>query len=194
MPRLFTGLEIPDDLAFSLSLCRGGLSGARWIDPENYHITLRFMGDIDGRMASDIAHMLEGVRRAPLTLTVDGLRVFGGDRPRALVAAIAPHRALLELQAEHERIVRRCGMPPETRKFTPHITLARLRDTSPRQAAEFLALRGPIMAPSFTADEFVLFSSRASTGGGPYIIEAAYPLGRHEGRPAWPHDYRARIA
>lgn len=194
MPRLFTGLEIPDDLAFSLSLIRGGLSGARWIDPENYHITLRFIGDIDGGMARDIAHMLEGVRRSSLTLTVDGLRIFGGDRPRALVAAIAPNRDLMDLQAEHERIMRRCGMPPETRKYTPHITLARLRDTSPRQAAEFLALRGPVFAPSFTVDEFVLFSSRASTGGGPYIVEAAYPLGRHEGRQAWPHDYRARTA
>ena len=194
MPRLFTGLEIPDDLAFSLSLFKGGLSGARWIHPDNYHITLRFIGDIDGGMARDIAHMLEGVRRRALTLSVDGLRIFGGDRPRALVAAIAPSRELMELQAEHERIMRRCGMPPETRKFTPHITLARLRETSPRQAAEFLALRGPIFAPSFTADEFVLFSSRASTGGGPYIIEAAYPLGRPEGRHAWPHDYRARTA
>lgn len=194
MPRLFTGLEIPDDLAFSLSLFKGGLSGARWIDPDNYHITLRFIGDIDGGMARDIAHMLEGVRRRPLTLSVDGLRIFGGDRPRALVASIAQSRELQELQAEHERIMRRCGMPPETRKFTPHVTLARLRDTSPRQAAEFLALRGPLFAPSFTADEFVLFSSRASTGGGPYIIEAAYPLGRHEGRHAWPHDYRARTA
>lgn len=194
MPRLFTGLEIPDDLAFSLSLLRGGLSGARWIDPENYHITLRFIGDIDGGMARDIAHMLEGVQRDALTLTVEGLRIFGGDRPRALVASIAPSRALMELQAEHERIVRRCGMAPETRKFTPHITLARLRDTSPRHAAEFLALRGPLFAPSFTVNEFVLFSSRASTGGGPYIVEADYPLGYAEEIEEWPHDYRVKTA
>ena len=194
MPRLFTGLEIPDDLAFSLSLFRGGLSGARWIDPENYHITLRFMGDIDGGIARDIAHMLENVHRSALTLTVDGLRIFGGDRPRALVAALAPSRDLLELQAEHERIVRRCGLAPETRKFTPHITLARLRDTSPHQAAEFLALRGPIFAPSFTADEFVLFSSRASVGGGPYIVEAAYPLDRAFRRDPWQTVSKARTA
>ena len=194
MPRLFTGLEIPDDLAFSLSLIRGGLAGARWIDPDNYHVTLRFIGDIDGGTARDIAHMLEGVRPRPVTLTVDGLRIFGGDRPRALVASIAPSRELMELQAEHERLIRRCGVAPETRKFTPHITLARLRDTSPRQAAEFFTLRGPMMAQSFTAEEFVLFSSRASVGGGPYIVEAAYPLGRGGGRHSWADDYRARSA
>ena len=58
MPRLFTGLEIPEDIGHSLSTLRGGLPGARWIDPENYHVTLRFIGDIDGVAANEIASML----------------------------------------------------------------------------------------------------------------------------------------
>ena len=54
MPRLFTGIEIPPEITLALSQFRGGLPGARWVDPENYHITLRFIGDIDDRMARDV--------------------------------------------------------------------------------------------------------------------------------------------
>ncbi|GGH30102.1 RNA 2',3'-cyclic phosphodiesterase [Alsobacter metallidurans] len=177
MPRLFTGLEVPPEVASALASLRGGLVGARWIDVENYHVTLRFMGDIDDHYARDVYHMLADVRRRPITLTIDGLTTFGGDKPRALVARIKPEQALIEFQAEQERIVRRAGLPPEKRKFTPHVTLARLRDTTPWHVADFLAGQGHVPSRSFTANRFVLFSSRASTGGGPYVVEAAYPLG-----------------
>ena len=177
MPRLFTGFEVPPDIANTLSSLRGGLVGARWIDVENYHVTLRFMGDIDDHLARDVDAMLADVRRGPITLTLDGLSAFGGDKPRALVARIKPDQALMDFQAEQERIVRRAGLPPEKRKFTPHVTLARLRDTTPWHVADFLAAQGRVPARSFTADRFVLFSSRASGGGGPYVVEAAYPLG-----------------
>jgi 2'-5' RNA ligase len=87
MPRLFTGLEIPPRVAQSLAIMRGGLPGARWIDPENYHLTLRFIGDIDDSLARDIAGLLGRVQRAPFELRLDGLSSFGGRKPRALVAA-----------------------------------------------------------------------------------------------------------
>ncbi len=176
MPRLFTGLEVPPEIANALSMLRGGLVGARWIDAENYHVTLRFMGDIDDRAAHDVFSLLAGVRRQPLTLKVEGLECFGGDRPRALVARIAPTQPLIELQAEQERLMRRVGLPPDKRKFTPHVTLARLRDTTSWHVADFLAALGHVPSRSFTADRFVLFSARASIGGGPYVVEAEYPL------------------
>ena len=72
--------------------------------------------------------------------------------------------------------MRRIGMPAETRKFAPHVTLARLRHTSPRAVAEFLSLRGFLAAREFSVDHFTLFSSRNSVGGGPYVTEAEYPL------------------
>jgi 2'-5' RNA ligase len=80
------------------------------------------------------------------------------------------------LQAEHERLMQRVGLEPEGRKFTPHVTLARLRDSSSRQVADYLAARALIDARPFTVSRFVLFSARASVGGGPYVVEAAYPL------------------
>ena len=72
--------------------------------------------------------------------------------------------------------MKRIGLPPEGRNFRPHVTLARLRDVAPRQVAEYLALRGYFRSPTFEVSRFVLFSSRDSVGGGPYRIEAAYPL------------------
>ena len=177
MPRLFTGIEIPPEIAVALSTFRGGLPGARWIDPENYHLTLRFIGDIDERMADDVTSILgERRQRTPLTVTIDGLDTFGGGKPRAVFARTSGNGELNELQAEQERLLRQIGLPPETRKFTPHVTLARLRNVSPIDVADYIATRGHFPKLTFTADRFVLYSSRNSVGGGPYIVEAAYPL------------------
>jgi 2'-5' RNA ligase len=176
MPRLFTGLEIPKEVAQSLSLLRGGLPGARWIDPENYHITLRFIGDIDDRLAHEIASLLDGVRRRSFEVRFGNLMSFGGRKPRAVVVAIEPIQALVELQSELERLMQRLGLEPEGRKFIPHVTLARLRESSSRDVAAYLSTRGPVFGASFRVSRFVLFSSRSSVGGGPYVIEADYPL------------------
>jgi 2'-5' RNA ligase len=176
MPRIFTGLEIPDDVGQSLAMLRGGLPGARWADPENYHVTLRFIGDVDDQIAHEVASMLDKVRRTVFELRFDHLKSFGGRRPRAIVAALAQTRALMELQAEHERLMQRVGLEPEGRKYTPHVTLARLRDSSNRQVADYLATRALIAPLPFKVARFVLFSARASIGGGPYVVEAAYPL------------------
>jgi 2'-5' RNA ligase len=176
MPRLFTGLEIPPEIGQTLSTLRGGLPGARWIDPENYHVTLRFIGDIDGISANEIVSMLPRINRKSFEVAIQGLSAFGGKKPRAVVATILPSRPLLELQAELERLMQRIGLTPEGRKFTPHVTLARLRDTSNRDVADYLSVRGYFPARVFTASQFVLFSSRASVGGGPYVVEDAYAL------------------
>src|SRR6202049_3465342 len=127
MPRLFTGLEIPAEIGHTLSNLRGGLPGARWIDPENYHVSLRFIGDIDGVAARESAWILFRVNRTPFEVALQGLSSFGGRKPRSVVASIVPSRPLIELQAELERVVQRFGLDPEGRKFTPHVTLARLR-------------------------------------------------------------------
>lgn len=178
MPRLFTGIEIPSDIAERLSLVRGGLPRARWIDPENYHLTLRFIGDIDMVLAEAVAEGLGRVHRADFVLRLVGLGALGTRNPRAIVARVENAAPLAELQAEHERILQRLGLPPEGRKYTPHVTVARLRHVAERDIAEYLTLRGGFLTDPFTVDRFVLFSARNSTGGGPYVIEEAYPLAR----------------
>jgi 2'-5' RNA ligase len=187
MPRLFTGLEIPSALAQSLATLRGGLPGARWIDPENYHMTLRFIGDVDDIIAHEVASLLGRVRRQAFELRVEDLKSFGGRKPRAVVATLAPAPAVMELQAEQERLMQRVGLEPNGRKYTPHVTLARLRESSSRQVADYLALRAPFRSAPFRVSRFVLFSSRMSVGGGPYVVEAAYPL-TDDGRPTTDDD------
>jgi RNA 2',3'-cyclic 3'-phosphodiesterase len=190
MPRLFTGLEIPAIVAESLAIMRGGLPGARWIDPENYHITLRFIGDIDDALAREIAGLLGRAQRGAFELRLDGLSSFGGRKPRALVAPVKQVPQLMELQAEQERLFQRLGLEPEGRKYTPHVTLARLRESSSHQVAEYLAARGHYRSASFAVSRFVLFSSRSSVGGGPYVVEADYPLGRSHSAvdDEWAHE------
>ena len=183
MPRLFTALEIPADVGQSLALLRGGLPGARWIDPENYHLTLRFIGDVDDVLARDVAYLLGGIRRPAFRVQLDGLDSFGGHKPRAVVAPAQPVRELIELQAEHERLMQRVGLDPE-RKYKPHVTLARLRDSSSQEVAEYLAARGHYRSSAFAVSRFVLFSSRAAVGGGPYVVEEAYPLASYDVRRA----------
>ncbi len=178
MPRLFTALAVPPETGARLALHRGGLPGARWIEPADYHVTLRFLGDIDADVAEDVAEALTEMRaRDPITVVLDGLGVFGGDRPRALFAAVAQDPALMDLQAEQERLVRRAGVPPERRKFTPHVTLARLkREASPEAVAMHVAQGGLFEPLTFEARAVTVFSARESTGGGPYVAEAEFPF------------------
>ena len=93
------------------------------------------------------------------------------------MAKVQAEPALMDLQAEQERRLRRIGIEPETRKYTPHVTLARLRGAGQAAVASYLASRGVLSAESFTAERFVLYSARDGSGGGPYLVEAAYPLG-----------------
>ncbi|MEX0627329.1 MAG: RNA 2',3'-cyclic phosphodiesterase [Cucumibacter sp.] len=177
MPRLFTGLEIPPDAAFALSLKRGGVHGARWIDPEDYHLTLRYIGDVDHATADEVTHALSRFANGrPFELKVSHLGVFGGNKPHTLHAGIESFEALNQLHASQDRLFQRLGLKPDPRKFTPHVTLARLRDVAPQDVARWLGGAGPFVPLSFSVSRFVLFSSKESVGGGPYIVEEAYPL------------------
>ena len=184
MPRLFTGLELPSRTVDRLALLRGKLVGARWIDPENYHITLRFVGDIDGVQANAFAAALDDIAFDSFEICLDGLGSFGGNKPRSLFASVKLTPPLERLQKAHERAARIAGLPPEPRNFTPHVTLARLKDSRPTAVAEYLSYFGGFLSEPFRVSRFVLFSSRANQGGGPYLIEECYPFRGAKGREA----------
>ncbi len=181
MPRLFTALEIPRQAALSLSLLRGGLVGARWIDVENYHITLRFLGDIDNRTADEIVDRLDRIERPEFQLSLKGVGAFGSKKPHCIWAGISPCPEVHALQSEIERICQRLGLPPDPRKFAPHVTLARLRSTRQDEVAHYLAGRANFQTAPFMVTRFVLMSSRESVGGGPYVTEEVFPLFERSG-------------
>ncbi len=175
MPRLFSGLEIPAHIAERLAGLRGGLEAARWEERENYHITLRFIGDVDGVAAERFSQALERVKSPSFELTLDGLGSFGRRRPRAVWAGIAPHEALSALHRAHEQAALAAGFEPQARNFHPHVTLARMRRTKAGDVAAWLAGKGAFVSAPFPVTRFVLFSARESRGGGPYVVERAYP-------------------
>lgn len=171
MPRLFTALEIPADIAAELHGLHQPLPGARWIEPENYHVTLRFVGDIDRMQAREFAANLAEVSVDAFELTVSGLGAFGGNDPHAVWAGFAPSPALDALQRVHDKAARAAGLAPDKRPFKPHITLARLRNANVEAVARYLTRFGGYRSEPFFVGEALLMSSRPSVGGGPYGIE-----------------------
>lgn len=175
MPRLFTGLEIPGEIALRLSMLRGGVAGAKWIEPCDYHLTLSFVGNVDERTASDLVEELAQIECGDFSVRLTELTAFGGNKPRSIVAMAQLSPALGALQVAHDRALRRVGVEPEKRKFMPHVTLARLKGAAALSVAAYLSERS-IEILHFRIDHFVLFSARTSLGGGPYIVEAGYPF------------------
>ncbi|QRM53495.1 RNA 2',3'-cyclic phosphodiesterase [Sinorhizobium sp. BG8] len=176
MPRLFIALEIPRSAAMSLSLLRGGLPGARWIDVENFHITLRFIGDVDGRTADEVVNKLDRIDRSEFQIALNGVASFGSRKPHSIYAGVTPAPEMYALQAEIERICQRLGLPADPRKFTPHVTLARLRNARLEDVVSYLSGRANFQTAPFTINRFVVMSSKESVGGGPYLTEEVFPL------------------
>lgn len=182
MPRLFTGLEIPSEIAHMLARLTSPLPGATWIDKQNYHVTLRFAGDIDNATASELVDHLARIELDTFTMRVSGLGTFGGNGSRSLWAGIQAGPQLEALARANERAARMAGLKPETRSFRPHITLARLKRTRDDAVARFLGRHAAFKSPQFAVGRFVLYSSKPSVGGGPYVVEDIFPLaGGHYG-------------
>jgi RNA 2',3'-cyclic 3'-phosphodiesterase len=182
MTRLFSAIRVPAPVEDWLSDLEQEMPGATWIDPDDYHLTVRFFGDVDRHVRADLVAGLEATFLPAFRIQIKGLAVFGGDRPRALVADIEPSAALTELHRAHERIAQSAGLEPEHRKFSPHITLARLNGTLPETVARFIQSLTPASLPSFAAEEVELMSARPGSGGGPYIMEEAFRLsGAYDG-------------
>jgi 2'-5' RNA ligase len=176
MPRLFTGIELPEHVRSALARLKQPIPGAKWVEAENFHLTLRFAGDIDQRLASEFAHFLSGIECPAFEMRLSGLGAFGGNDPRTLWAGVDAGEELAMLARAHERAARAAGLRPEPRNFKPHVTIARLKHTRVELVARFLERHGAFRTEPFPVGWFALFSSKPRVGGGPYAVEAAFPL------------------
>jgi RNA 2',3'-cyclic 3'-phosphodiesterase len=176
MPRLFAGIELPESIRDHLSDLQRPLPGAKWVDLDDLHITLRFAGDIEGRPMREFGELLGEIEVDAFELRLDQLGSFGGNEPRAIWAGIAPSPQLDALARACDRAARNAGLPPAQHPFKAHVTLARLRNTPPELVARYFERIGAFRSEPFVVEEFVLFSSKPKVGGGPYVVEAAYPL------------------
>ena len=176
MIRLFVGIDLPAEIRATLSALEIGLPGAHWVPEDNLHLTLRFIGEVSEAEAHDLHDGLTGVRAPAFALTIAGIGLFEtGQRPHTLWASVAKCDALLRLQGKIESALVRAGCEREGRKFTPHITLARLRGTSMERLRPLLAAHALVRAET-KVDRFTLFSSQLGGGDPIYTPEAEYPL------------------
>ncbi|SMF78154.1 2'-5' RNA ligase [Tistlia consotensis] len=178
--RLFIALSLPEEVRERLSLLAHGLPSARWVAPESLHLTLRFIGEVDGPQARDLDDMLSTIDLPEFELTLRGLGTFDeGRRLRSLWAGVEANEPLQRLQAKIESAAQRAGLPAERRKFKPHVTLARFKDNPPElKLQHYLAAHGLFRCGPFPVEDFVLFSSFLAHTGALYSPEAVYPLER----------------
>ena len=175
--RLFVALSLPEPVQQRLSGLANGLPGARWVKPENLHLTLRFLGEVDNLAAADVDDALAMIRSPGFDLGLNGIGHFGeGRKLRALWVGVDASDELMRLQEKIEQALIRLGLPPEPRKFKPHITLARFKSNPGPRLQDYLADHNLLRAGPIPMDSFELYSSFTSADGPIYRVEASYPL------------------
>jgi 2'-5' RNA ligase len=177
VPRIFIGFDLPDAIDDHLDLVSGGIPGARWEGRERLHATLRFVGDVEGARLRDLYAALDDVEAPPMTLEIAGVGVFPPrGEAKVIWVGFADDRAVVDLQRRIERAVVRAGFEPESRKYTAHVTLARLKGASRDRVAAFIAHHSLLHTASFEVRAFLAYSSVLGPGGAKYRIERSFPL------------------
>jgi len=178
MPRLFIAVDLPDGLRENLASMSFGIPGARWVPPEQLHLTVRFIGEVDGSLYRDIKDVLDQIHFTSFRLQLKGVGYFPPRRaPRVLWVGVEKSGELLQLKKKIDATLLRLKLEPEGRKFSPHITLARLKNSPVQKIANFLAGNGLFRQEPFQVEDFKLYSSILSTKGAYHKIERIYPLG-----------------
>lgn len=177
MLRLFVAVSFPEDIRRHLAGLRSGLPGAKWIDPDSMHLTLRFIGEVGGDRAEDIDTSLRGVVAPAFELSIAGVDCFeSGGKVHTLWAGVEKHPLLLHLRDKVESAVVRAGCEPERRKFKAHVTLARFRGGIPPRIGPFLQSYSRLALGPFPVDSFTLYRSHLGSEKAHYEALAEYPL------------------
>ena len=178
MFRLFVAIDLPPAIIERVAGLCAGVPGARWVEPERMHLTLRFIGEVDGAVREDVRAELGRVSAPRFLLTLSGTDCFGGKRrARTLWAGIEPCPALVDLYAKVDAALGRAGVAPEGRKFFPHVTLARLKAAPHDRIARFLSQTGLFKSEPFAVEGFALYESHLNRSGAVHALDARYRLG-----------------
>lgn len=180
--RLFVALDLPSSLRTRLSWMAGGLPGARWVPPENYHVTLRFIGELPGWRAEEVDHALAGLRAPGFELQLAGVGTFAkGGKVNALWVGVERNPALDHLQAKVETALQRAGIESERRRFNPHVTLARMDGVPEGKIASWVQGHNLFRSDKVPVEHFTLFRSRLGKEQAVYEAEVEYPLRSYAG-------------
>lgn len=175
--RLFVGVEIPHDVAVDLYPLGRAIKGLDAQTPQNMHITLKFIGNVDPGLAGEIDQALSQVAFEPFDLQVSGLDMFASNRKvRIFWAGVKDQPALRTLANRVENALLALEECPDMdmRKFTPHITLGRNRDAARASIERAIVDHGDVSSRVFTVDRFCLYESHSTVDGPEFQIVAAY--------------------
>lgn len=180
MIRLFTAIEVPEDLHPALCAMQAGLPGAQWVPPENFHITLRFIGEVPEPAFDEIAEALWQIQASGFSLKLSGVDKFGGEskksKARSVFASVKDEGGLVRLAKKIDATLQSIGLEPDHRKFRPHVTLGRLKDTPPSRLGPYITDHAMFSTRLFNIAEFVLFSSQLSASAPLYEPLARFAL------------------
>lgn len=175
--RLFVALDLPGALRQRLSFMAGGLPGARWVPSENYHVTLRFIGELPGWRAEEVDAALAGLRAPGFTLQLAGVNVtHKGAKASSLHVCVERNPSLDHLQTKIETALQRTGLDPERRRFQPHVTLARVDAVAEAKLAEWVQSHNLFRSDPLRVEHFTLFSSLLGKEQAVYVPEVEYAL------------------
>lgn len=177
--RVFFGLEIPAPQRSALAVQQFLLPLPRAQDPQDFHLTLVFLGDLPENRVEEAHLVAETLRLPAFDLTIADLGLFGGDKPRVAWAGLQPCEPLMRLQAKLDHALRQAGFTPDSRRYAPHVTLGRWSQALPPDQAmrlERAVATTRFDLPPFRVTEFALFQSLPGVKQGHYPVLATYPL------------------
>lgn len=179
MHRLFTALRPPREIRERLLAITGGLLGARWQDDAQLHLTLRYIGEVESRVAEDVADALAAIKAPAPNIALAGVGRFERrGRTDAIWAGVTPHDMLAALHRKVDHALVRIGLRPESRAYLPHITVARLARVAGAEAqvARWLREHAALSSNTFPLPHLALYESFLGRAGARYAAVARWPL------------------
>jgi 2'-5' RNA ligase len=182
MIRAFLAIPLPPATIDAITELRSHLARrlpeVHWARPETLHLTLRFFGDLPEESLEKIAELMLSIgrRHASFSVTLAGLGAFPrSNRARVFWLGVQEAEPLLALQADLERRLASIGIPPESRPFTPHLTLGRHRGRG-LPAQSILAEHAGLECGVLPVDRIILYESRLRPAGAEHIPRRTVPL------------------
>lgn len=177
MTRLFVGLVIPNHITQKYSALKTAIAGIRWQKPENFHLTLAFIGEADEETAAKVQAALRTVQADTFKLSFNGVGTFARKKEhKVLWAGCAKSKALLKLKEKVDDALEAAGLQFDKKEFTPHVTLAALNKVDKEQLKAFLDEHKDFATPEFDVLEFILYKSTGTKDGQVYTAVSVYPL------------------
>lgn len=180
MPRIYVALDLPEDVVDQVDWLCIGLPEVRWVDLDDMHVTLRFIGDVDHPTYEEIGEALADVWAPPLELSLQGIGHYPPrGEPTTLWIGVRPSEGLQALKRRVDRQLRSVGIPFDPRRYEPHLTIARVRGPLPEnRMGSFLKRLSLYRSEPFTVSGFTLYSSVLRPDGAIHTPEATYDFVR----------------